>query len=108
MKFVHAKLMMVSVIWIVDIMKEGVLMTLVPENTTRRVDGLGRITLPRGLRQRFAIDEKSEMEIYTMNFNGKNYICLGEANEIDDKYITAKNVLEELGVEVPPELLEKF
>lgn len=76
-----------------------------PENSNRRIDNLGRITLPKGLRDRFDLLEGVDMELYTMEMDGKIYICLTKAEDagVARKRIAAE-VLRELGFEVPAEL----
>lgn len=83
-------------------------MTLLPENANKRIDGLGRITLPKGLRSRLCLDTNTEMELYTMAHEGRLYICMTPANTVDPKYYVAKEVLDELGADIPKELLEKI
>lgn len=79
-----------------------------PENSKRRVDNLGRITLPKSLRARFYLNEGDEMELFTMDYEGRPYVCLTPAVGVDPKYLAAKEVLEELGAELPFELQEKL
>ncbi len=49
---------------------------LIPENTTRKIDSLGRITLPKGLRDRMFLSENAELELFTANIDGRQCICL--------------------------------
>lgn len=49
-------------------------MILVPQNMKKKVDSLGRVTIPVGLRRRMMIKEGDEMEVYTFSENGKEYI----------------------------------
>lgn len=49
---------------------------LMEENTTRKVDGLGRISIPKSMRLRFRIDEGESLEFFTFRQNGKNYIVM--------------------------------
>lgn len=81
---------------------------LTPENTSRKLDNLGRIVIPKGLRTRLGISEADELQFYTMRKDGISYICLTKCHEEDSKYRVAASVLEELGIEIPPELLEKL
>ena len=81
---------------------------LTPENTSRKLDNLGRIVIPKGLRTRLGISEAEELQFYTMRKDGISYICLTNCHEEDPKYRAAASVLEELGIEIPPELLEKL
>lgn len=80
---------------------------LKPENTTRKVDSLGRITLPKGLRDRMFLATDDEVELFTMEKDGREYICLTKATIVDPKYLLAKAVLEEMGFNPPDELLAK-
>lgn len=75
-----------------------------PENTSRKLDTLGRITLPKSLRDRMSLKTDDEVEFFTMEQNGREYICLAKSNGIDPKFLAAKAVLEELGSRVPVEL----
>jgi len=36
---------------------------LIPENATRKLDALGRITLPKGLRDRMFLSDNAELEL---------------------------------------------
>ena len=81
---------------------------LTPENTSRKLDNLGRIVIPKGLRTRLGIEDGDELQFYTMQNNGVSYICLTNNAEEDPKYRAAASVLEELGVKVPSELLNKL
>ena len=83
-------------------------MVLRPENASRKLDAIGRITIPKSLRDRIGIKENEELDFYTLEADGKLFICLGNPHEVDPKYIMARKVLEELGAEVPEVLLEKF
>ncbi len=80
-------------------------MILQPENANKRIDNLGRITLPKGLRSRLYLETGTEMELYTMIVAGKHYICLTKADACDPRYYVAREVLEELDIEVPEQIL---
>ena len=49
---------------------------LIPENTSRKLDNLGRIVIPKGIRSRLGISEADELQFYTMRKDGISYICL--------------------------------
>lgn len=51
---------------------------LVPENVTRKLDSLGRITLPKGLRDRMFLSDNAELELFTANIDGRQCICLSK------------------------------
>lgn len=83
-------------------------MELIKENTTRKVDSLGRVSIPKGMRDRMLIKEGDELEFYTLRDGENNYVALGKSNMIDLKYLRAAEVLDELGIEVPEALMEKL
>ena len=45
-------------------------MRIRPENTTRKIDALGRVTIPKGMRDRMGIRENDDMELFTMESGG--------------------------------------
>lgn len=81
-----------------------------PENVVKKVDSLGRVTLPKGLRDRFNINTNDELEILTLDLeSGESYVCLRKpVNNNGLRYAEAKKVLEELGLDIPEELEEKI
>ena len=76
-----------------------------PENTSRKLDTLGRITLPKSIRDRLSLKTDDEVEFFTMEQNGREYICISKTAIVDPKYLLAKSVLEELGFNPPEELI---
>ena len=84
-------------------------MELVKENTTRKVDSLGRVSIPKGMRDRLEIAVNDEVEFYLLNDdNGEQYVCLTNHKYGNNKYEIAAQVLAELGLEVPEEIEEKL
>lgn len=82
-------------------------MTIKPENVSKKIDSLGRITLPKGLRDRMGIDDGQELEISTMVNDGIEYICLSvPIDEMMGKVRLAAKTLEELGIDIPEKLSE--
>lgn len=80
-----------------------------PENVVKKVDNLGRITLPKGLRDRMYINsDNDELEIFTMDVDGKMYICLSSPDTIDNRLYAAAEVFKEMNVPVPKELQDKL
>ena len=84
-------------------------MELIKENTTRKVDSLGRVSIPKGIRNRNNVNVNDELEFYTLRDHGKEYICCAKVQNDDEinKYELVVNYMQELGLEVPAELLEK-
>lgn len=46
------------------------------ENIVRKLDSLGRITIPKGIRARMGWNENDEIEIYT----ARDFVCLRKAD----------------------------
>lgn len=49
---------------------------LVPENVKKKIDSIGRIVIPKGLRDRMELGDGAELEFYTAKIDGRNVICL--------------------------------
>lgn len=82
-------------------------MKLIKENTTRKVDTLGRVSIPKGMRDRLNIKDGEEMDFYLLEDDyGNQYVALAKQIEDNNKYIIAANVLKELSLEVPEKLEE--
>ena len=79
---------------------------LQPENTSRKLDSLGRVVIPKSLRDKQGINENDEIYFYTITEDGQNFIALTNGKTVDPKYAITANVLEELGVEAPQQLLD--
>ena len=83
-------------------------MELINENTTRRIDSLGRIGVPKGIRNRMRLEVNQEMEFFTLRDDGREYIVFApvqrEDNE-DEKYALVADLLSELGIDIPEEVL---
>lgn len=83
-------------------------MEMIPENISRKLDNLGRIVIPKGLRSRLNIADGDELEVYTTSVDGINYICLTNNRVQDIRYMSAAAVLEELGLDIPQELIDRI
>ena len=83
-------------------------MRIRPENTTRKIDALGRVTIPKGMRDRMGIRENDDMELFTMESGGREYICLASAQVMQDRYKLAASLLEELNIAIPADLAMKI
>jgi AbrB family looped-hinge helix DNA binding protein len=83
-------------------------MQIFAENTNRRIDGLGRITVPKGIRDRFGIKENDKLEFYTGVQGNSQYILMAPEESTNLKYVLVADVLKELGVtNYPKELMDK-
>lgn len=80
-------------------------MELIRENTTRKVDSLGRVSIPKSMRDRLEINTNDEVEFYLLqNDDGEQYVCLTNHHTDNNKYEIAVKVLSELGLDIPEEL----
>lgn len=77
-------------------------MKLIKENITRKMDNLGRISVPKSLRDKFEIADGDEIEFFTTD-NG--YIAFGKKERQDDRLEMVADILDELNIEVPEKLL---
>ena len=83
-------------------------MELLKENTTRKVDSLGRVSIPKSMRDRLDINVNDEVEFYLLNAdNGEQFVCLTNHATNNSRYEIAAQVLTELGIEIPKELESK-
>ena len=78
-------------------------MNFLSENTTRKVDSLGRISIPKSLRDRFEIGPNDEMEFSVCYEGDRIYICMNKRVDLNKMEILAAE-LEGMGFEVPEDL----
>lgn len=78
---------------------------LVPENVIKKIDNLGRITLPKGLRDRmYLTNGNEELEIFTAEIDGRQCICLASPVNKLTKLLAAAEIFEECGVPLTEEM----
>lgn len=51
-------------------------MLIEKENAARNLDSLGRITIPKSLRNRLGYDVDEKYEFFTIEIEGKKYIAI--------------------------------
>lgn len=84
-------------------------MQLINENTSRKIDSLGRISIPKGMRDRMQMPENTELNFYTLiTDKGEQMICLAPTTFRRDRFYVAAEVLDELGLDLPKELRAKL
>lgn len=84
-------------------------MEIINEYTTRKIDDLGRVGIPKGIRDRMQIRGNDELAVWTLRDNGKEWVCFMNEKQADRiKYGMAASVLEELGLEVPQVICDKL
>lgn len=78
------------------------------ENTVRKVDALGRVIIPKSIRDRLNIKSEEEVEFFILEGDdGRDYVCFTNQGE-NLKYENAAKVLIELGIDLPEELADKL
>ncbi len=84
-------------------------MQLVNENVSRKIDSLGRISIPKGLRDRLGMATDTELNFYTlMTDKGEQMLCMAPTTFRRDRFYVAAEVLDELGLDLPKELRAKL
>ena len=89
-------------------------MIIKPENVTKKLDSLGRITLPKGLRDRMGLELNQEMEIFSGEENGIEYILLAKPKKsetIIDSINKINQTFKILGIkeiEIPEEVYQEL
>lgn len=74
---------------------------LIPENTSKKVDSLGRITLPKGMRARLNVTDGTEMEFFTLMVDGQQCIVMKQVSVDDEEELErAIELLDRKGYEV--------
>lgn len=79
---------------------------LTPENTSRKVDSLGRIVIPAPIRNKLLIHPNDELEFFMLEYDGNHYICLSSNKAVDPRYSVAIDVLKELQIDIPKKLID--
>lgn len=79
-------------------------MKLQCENQSRKIDNLGRVTIPKSMRDRLGWAQNDEVEFYTMD---GTFIVLSKGKMRDSRYDVAIELLEELGLDIPEQLKKR-
>lgn len=81
-------------------------MNICDENVTRKVDSLGRVSIPSGLRSRYGFNSGDELSFSTLNTGSRDYVLMykDKGEDIDHRYRITVDTLTELGCEVPAAL----
>ena len=48
---------------------------VMPENTSRKIDKGGRLTIPSGMRNRFGLELGDKMDYFVIDIEGEQYIA---------------------------------
>lgn len=67
------------------------------QNVTRKVDTLGRVSIPKGIRDRLNIKANDEVEFWILD-TGTKYVCFTNEPRVEDRCGQALQMLEGLGI----------
>jgi len=79
-------------------------MNICDENITRKVDSLGRVSIPSGLRSRYGFNSGDELSFSTLSTGTRDYVLMHKDSGVNPKYEIAWETLNELGCEIPAAL----
>ncbi len=75
-------------------------------DAVRKVDGVGRLSIPSQLRKSLGIELGDTVEFGSLIYDGEpQYILIKKNHGIDPRYKIAAEVLNELGLDVPEVLI---
>lgn len=82
-------------------------MKLIKENVSRKIDSLGRVSVPKSLRDRLEIKEGDMIEFFLLEDEDTYYVSFRKyIDETNDKYARIARLMEEVGLEIPEEISE--
>lgn len=77
------------------------------ENIVRKMDSMGRIAVPKSLRDRYGMEPGNYYPIFTFtDKNGRVYVCAQTDTYDTTEAENAVKVLEKMGCEIPEELMD--
>lgn len=72
-------------------------------NCTRKLDTMGRVMIPKPLRERFGFEVGKEVPFFLHEIGKRKYLCIPCPTPPDDRITDAIDLLEANGFNVEPE-----
>lgn len=80
-------------------------MKLIRENVSRKIDSLGRLSIPKSLRDRLVLREGDMVDFFLLEDEDNYFVSFRKHREEDnEKYLQIAKMLEEVGLDVPEEI----
>lgn len=80
-------------------------MTITPLNDKRKVDGAGRVIIPKLMRDEWHIEKDTVLDFFKLEMEGKSFLCLSQESTVNPELYVAAKVLKDLGENIPESLL---
>lgn len=80
-------------------------MKLIKENVSRKIDSLGRVSVPKSLRDRLEIREGDMIDFFLLEDEDRFYVSFRKhTDEDNEKYVQIAKLMEEVGLDIPEEI----
>lgn len=80
-------------------------MKLIKENVSRKIDSLGRVSVPKSLRDRLEIREGDMIDFFLLEDEDRFYVSFRKhIDEDNEKYVQIAKLMEEVGLDIPEEI----
>lgn len=80
-------------------------MKLISENASRKIDSLGRLSVPKSLRDRLGISEGDMVDFFLLEDEDRYYVSFRKhIDEDNEKYLQIAKLMEEVGLDIPEEV----
>lgn len=71
------------------------------QNVSRKVDSLGRVSIPKGIRDRLSIMPNDEVNFWILDQEGTKFVCFTNSTGTEEKCATAMRFLNSMDITLP-------
>jgi AbrB family looped-hinge helix DNA binding protein len=71
------------------------------QNVSRKVDSLGRVSIPKGIRDRLSIMPNDEVNFWILDQEGTKFVCFTNSIGTEERCATAVRLLNSMDVTLP-------